>query len=99
MVSGDTIAAVSSAVGAGARMIVRVSGPDAQEIAAKIIGGSSGSGGGGEASRANLRVKSLDVPAWVYYFRAPQSYTGEDLVEFHVPGNPLLARMLLDELM
>ena len=31
--TGDTIAAISSAVGASARMIVRVSGPDAVRIA------------------------------------------------------------------
>ncbi len=38
------------------------------------------------------------VRAWVYLFRGPHSYTGEDVAEFHIPGNPLLARMLLDEL-
>jgi tRNA modification GTPase len=45
-----------------------------------------------------LRFRGLKFSAWIYSFRAPRSYTGEDTVEFHIPGNPLLARMLLDEL-
>ncbi len=31
-------------------------------------------------------------------FQSPRSYTGEDLVEIHLPGSPVLAKMLLDEL-
>jgi tRNA modification GTPase len=55
-------------------------------------------GPGGSALRRTLRFAKLSVPATVYLFRAPHSYTGEDLVEFHVPGNPGLARMLLDDI-
>jgi tRNA modification GTPase len=40
----------------------------------------------------------MTVPATVYLFANPKSYTGEDLIEFHIPGNPLLARILLDAL-
>src|SRR5207248_1484978 len=40
----------------------------------------------------------FEFSSWIYVFRAPHSYTGEDTIEFHIPGNPLLARMLLDEL-
>jgi tRNA modification GTPase len=45
-----------------------------------------------------LRFADLAVPATLYAFRAPRSYTGDDLIEFHLPGNPLLARLLLDHL-
>jgi tRNA modification GTPase len=45
-----------------------------------------------------LSFADLDVPIWLYLFRAPRSYSGEDLAELHIPGNPLLARMLLQEL-
>jgi tRNA modification GTPase len=34
--------------------------------------------------------------ALVVYFQAPNSYTGEDIVEFHLHGNPLLARRFLE---
>jgi tRNA modification GTPase len=94
VISGETIAAISSAVGEGARMIVRVSGENSFEIAAKIAGEVAVG-----ARRGILRFAGLEAPGWVYIFRGPHSYTGEDLVEFHVPGNPLLARMLLDDLM
>jgi tRNA modification GTPase len=43
-------------------------------------------------------IRSLDFPGWIYIFRAPRSATGEDVVELHVPGNPLLARMMLEVL-
>ena len=36
--------------------------------------------------------------ALVLYFSAPNSYTGQDVVEFHLHGNPLLARRLLERL-
>ena len=77
----------------GARMIVRLSGIGASGIASEL---------GGEineqVSLVRLRFRGLSVRAWVYLFRSPHSYTGEDVAEFHIPGNPLLAEMLLDEL-
>ena len=94
MNTSDTIAAISSAVGPAARMIVRASGPGATGLARGIADPAPEAAG--SASRYRLSFASLTVPAWVYVFRAPRSYTGEDLVEFHLPGNPLLARMLLD---
>jgi tRNA modification GTPase len=41
----------------------------------------------------------MSVPVWVYTFAAGRSYTGDELVEFHLPGNPLLVRLLLDQLL
>ncbi len=91
----DTIVAISSAAGAAARMIVRLSGRDSLPLARGLctdVGEAAG------AARRSLSFDDLTVPAWVYVFRGPRSYTGDDLVEFHLPGNPLLARMLLDAL-
>lgn len=94
--SRDTIAAISSAVGPAARMIVRLSGNQAVSLATRFF--CDGSPEPSSASRGLLEFSGLTVPASLYVFRAPHSYTGEDLVEFHIPGNPLLARMLLDTL-
>lgn len=96
MLHQDTIAALSSAADEAARMIVRVSGPFSLRIAQELCRVTDEP----EASafRARLHFSALVVPAWVYVFRAPGSYTGEDLVEFHIPGNPVLVRMLLDHL-
>jgi tRNA modification GTPase len=93
---GDTIVAISSAVGPAPRMIVRASGPLAPQFHSKLT--KSLQFDGGSARRATLQFNQLIVPAWVYQFIAPNSVTGEDVVEFHIPGNPLLARMLLEEL-
>ena len=93
MIAGDTICAVSSAVGAGARMVVRVSGGEAVKLA-RGTGASVERG----ARRETIRFAGIEVPAWVYVFRGPASYTGEDLVEFHVPGNVVLVRMLMEYL-
>ena len=98
MNSADTIAAISSAVGAAARMIVRVSGPDALRLAADLCRSSPDDFASAVAVRARLHFAGLAVPATLYVFRGPRSYTGNDTVEFHVPGNPLLARLLLDHL-
>jgi tRNA modification GTPase len=94
----DTIAAISSAVGAAARMIVRLSGPQALGLTANLSKLDADRLRGGAALRVRLQFADLSVPATVYIFRSPRSYTGDDLVEFHIPGNPLLARMLLDHL-
>jgi len=92
--TADTIAAISSAVGAAPRMIVRLSGGHAHAIAGNLIAGDFPPDPGG----ASLRRLHSGVAAWVYVFANPRSYTGEDLVEFHLPGSPVLARMLLDEI-
>lgn len=96
MNAGDTIAAISSAVGPAARMVLRASGPQSLAIARQLLGGSIPPT---SAARNTIAFAGLRFPAWIYLFRSPRSFTGEDLVEFHVPGNPVLARMLLDELL
>ena len=91
----DTIAAISSAVGLAARMIVRLSGERAREIAKALSPAAELSHA--SAFREPVAFAGLTLPIWLYTFHAPCSYTGEDLIEFHLPGNPLLARMVLDE--
>ena len=88
----DTIAAISSAAGPAARMIVRASGPDCGPILNQICPGE------GAASRRRLFVDGMIVPVWAYCFTSPHSYTGDDLFELHIPGNPLLAGNVLDRL-
>ncbi|MGE5612077.1 MAG: tRNA modification GTPase, partial [Bacillota bacterium] len=80
-----------------ARMLGRLWGGLAHEFAGLRAGQELGAGA--TAGRRMLRFAGLAVPVWVYGFHGPRSYTGEDLVELHVPGNPLLVRMLLDELL
>ncbi|MBC7782599.1 MAG: tRNA modification GTPase [Burkholderiales bacterium] len=95
----DTIIAISSAVGPAARMIVRLSGPRAIEVLRNLAATEHIMPG---ASRVRLKPPSevsrrsaadVTVSTWVYVFASPRSYTGQDMVELHLPGNPLLVRM------
>lgn len=91
----ETIVAVSSAPGAGALGIVRFSGPDAVAIADQMTRTCSG---GLLASISGSKridgVVSIDqqtaVPATFYLFRAPRSYTRQDMVEIHTIGSPVV---------
>ena len=83
----DTIVAIATAPGRGGIGIVRLSGPDAVRIANSL-------GAGRLAPRRARAVRLRDaggatldrgVALW---FRAPKSYTGEDVVELQVHGSP-----------
>ncbi len=94
MQSSSTIAAVATAAGTGAIGIVRISGSKSAEIVSRVAGKLP------EPRRASLQTlydaqhERLDR-GLVLYFAAPASYTGEDMVEFHLHGGPaILARML-----
>jgi tRNA modification GTPase len=50
------------------------------------------------AKLCRLRWGGYSEKSLVIYFPAPDSYTGQDVVEFHLHGNPLLARRFLEYL-
>ncbi len=94
---GHTIAAVSSAAGAGAVGILRLSGPDACRIAEGLIaveGGLSALPGSRHRDGRLIIDGNPSLPARVYTFRAPRSFTGEHVVEIFAPGSPPLLAML-----
>lgn len=95
MTNGDTIVAIASGVEPSGRIIVRSSGPQAHELARSVgverIESSV-------VTRAWLRFDGLECAAWVYAFSRPRSATGEDVVEYHLPGNAVLGSMLEREL-
>lgn len=88
----DTIVAISSPPGAAVRGIVRLSGSRAVEIADGLF--KSSEGGRLVDMAANRRMEGAvllgeaTLPAALYLFRAPRSYTREDLVELHLLGAP-----------
>ena len=94
MSPGATIAAFATAVVPAVRIVLRTSGPAAIAIAAEACNAVPAS-----AAAVTLSFADLSCPAWVYVFRGPRSYTGDDTVEYHIPGSPVLARMLYDELL
>lgn len=98
----DTIAAISTAAGSSARAIVRLSGPDAIPLAAKVFHPLTGSLAGMPGFRAAdglVRLPGpieIELPARAYVFRAPRSYTRQDVAELHVPGAAAVAAAVLD---
>ena len=91
------ICALATPSGRGALAIVRLSGKDALTLAEKITKCSL------PARHAQYtRFYSSDDfvidQGVAIYFQSPASFTGEDVVEFHCHGNPLLADALLKTL-
>lgn len=95
----QTIAAISTPLGAGAIGIVRISGDDALKVAAKIF------------RTSKLKDLKDAVPNMMYYgtvtagevsdrclgvyFKAPKTYTGEDIFELHCHGGVRLVNEIL----
>lgn len=98
MTARDTIAAIASAHGQAGIGIIRLSGPQARAIAGQLCAGAA------LPSRQILHRRFRDAAGQVIdhglvlVFPAPASYTGEDVVELHGHGNPLLLDLLLARL-
>ncbi|MGQ0644106.1 MAG: tRNA uridine-5-carboxymethylaminomethyl(34) synthesis GTPase MnmE [Elusimicrobiota bacterium] len=94
----DTIAAVATPLGAGGLGVVRLSGPRALEIASSFFRAARPLA---EApSHTLVHGKIFDGPepvdeAVAGIFRAPRSYTGEEVVEISCHGGVLLVRRVL----
>jgi len=95
----DTIAAVASPPGTGARGLVRLSGPDAWTIA---LDGFHADVEAPPPHRAEVRHGSLQLdglrprlPVLIALWPGPRTYTGQDIAEIHTVGAlPLLNLML-----
>ena len=74
--------------------LVRVSGPGLAEVLAPLVA----LPGPRVATLRTLHWDGFRERALVLFFPAPTSYTGEDVVELQVHGNPLLVRRLLAHL-
>jgi len=90
-VDSDTIAAVATPPGVAAVAIVRMSGPGALAIADSCFEPVHGDGAWRAARMRrgwvrDPRSRSRIDDALAVAFPAPNSYTGEDVVEFHVHG-------------
>ncbi len=95
MHSQDTIAAIATASGTGGVGVVRISGPHALAIAESICTKSLTPRHAHYARFHDERGETLD-DGIALYFKAPASYTGEDVVELQAHGSPAVLRQLLD---
>ncbi|QOI99794.1 MAG: 50S ribosome-binding GTPase [Phycisphaeraceae bacterium] len=98
MIVGDTIAAVASPRGRAARAVVRLSGPGTSAVLDERVGPGARAGRGIRPARWRLSG-GVVLPVLVISYHAPRSYTGQDAAEILCPGNPVLARRLLDDVL
>ena len=94
----DTICALATAPGEGGIAIVRVSGPEAEALLAALIFPAHG----WESHRmyyghAVFQGETLDE-CMAVLFRAPRSYTREDVAEIHLHGGDWAAQSVLSAL-
>ena len=94
MATSDTIVALATPPGTGGVAIVRVAGPAARDIARALLGDVP------PARHASVRVfRDADGGAidhgLALFFPAPHSYTGDDVLELHGHGAPVVVDWLL----
>ena len=99
----DTICAPATIPGTGAISVIRMSGPDALNIADKVIicrNGRIADAAGYTIKFGTVRDESGAVLDEVLacIFRAPKSYTGEDSVEISCHASSYIATTLMDML-
>ncbi|MBV1905717.1 MAG: tRNA uridine-5-carboxymethylaminomethyl(34) synthesis GTPase MnmE [Pseudomonadales bacterium] len=92
----DTIAAIATPAGKGGIGIVRLSGPEAQNILVKIIGKKITPRYATLASFLDQQGEKLDR-GLALFFPAPHSFTGEHVAELHGHGGPVIIDLLLSE--
>lgn len=99
----DTITAIATPSGAGAISVIRVSGPISIDAADRIFKGKT------RLSEANSHTihyggifgeeGNLIDDVLISLFRNPHSYTGEDSVEISTHGNPLISKLIIEQLL
>lgn len=99
----DTICAIATGNVESAQGVIRISGPDAISITSRVFVPSGASRelsllNGYEAIYGRVIDKSSDEvidDGVALVFRAPHSYTGEDVVELSLHGSPLILSLVM----
>ncbi|MDV6117726.1 tRNA uridine-5-carboxymethylaminomethyl(34) synthesis GTPase MnmE [Campylobacter jejuni] len=94
----DTIAAIATAHGVGSISIVRLSGERALEFALKLSHKTKLTPRHATFTKLFNQNNEIIDEAVMIYFKAPYSFTGEDIVEFQIHGGFSVSEVLLEEL-
>ncbi|EAJ8706703.1 tRNA uridine-5-carboxymethylaminomethyl(34) synthesis GTPase MnmE [Campylobacter jejuni] len=94
----DTIAAIATAHGVGSISIVRLSGERALEFALKLSHKTKLTPRHATFTKLFNQNNEIIDEAIMIYFKAPYSFTGEDIVEFQTHGGISVSEVLLEEL-
>ncbi len=95
MYNNDTISAIASANGIGSIAIIRISGDRALEIAKKLTHKQDFSPRYATLTTIHNQESELIDEAIVIYFKAPYSFTAEDVVEIQCHGGFIVAQSIL----
>lgn len=90
----EIIAAVATPRGRGGVAIVRLSGGNLSELITALLGRQPVPRHAVYTSFRSANSEPIDHGIAIH-FPAPRSYTGEDLLELHCHGNPLIADLIL----
>lgn len=96
-----TIAQISTPLGSGGIAIIRMSGDDVKKIAFDVFHAKNLTSQNIEPRKLYLGKFSLENATercMMVYFKAPFSFTGEDVVEFQIHGGEYLATKILEVL-
>ncbi len=95
----DTIVALGTPAGRSAIGVIRLSGPDSLAIVRSVVGDNHFKPEPSQSVLRSIRCngsKSILDRALLTYFSAPNSYTGEDVVEISCHGSPVILRQVVD---
>ena len=92
----ETIVAPATAPGRSGVAVIRISGPLALEIGGSLCGEISEPMFLKPCSVKNANKKTIDR-GLVVFFKGPVSYTGEDVIEIHCHGNPVIVDLVIKE--
>ncbi|MBQ4542454.1 MAG: tRNA uridine-5-carboxymethylaminomethyl(34) synthesis GTPase MnmE [Clostridia bacterium] len=97
----DTIVAISTGTSSGAISIVRLSGSNAIKIADQIFSTAKNKTASNLTPRmltlGTVKTSAFNEQALCVVFKAPFTYTGEDLVEFQCHGGTQIANGIMKE--
>lgn len=93
----ETIAAIATPPGRGGIGVIRVSGTQAAAIAGAVAGPMPAARLAAWRRFLSATGETIDQ-GLILFFPGPRSFTGEDVVEFHAHGGPVVLDMLLERL-
>ncbi len=108
---GKTVAAISSPPGRGAIAVIRLTGDESLEIALEYFQPAGYAGKSEDYFRREIKKRRVYFGKWfdtsgrlideiqMIFYKAPNSYTGEDLVEFFCHGGRVVTEMIYKNLL
>jgi tRNA modification GTPase len=93
--AGETIVAPASGPGRSARSLIRISGPGVGGLLAHVLENIPARAGQVERAKIRMGAGSESLPCLAMWFAGPRSFTGEDVAELLVPGNPVLVERII----